>query len=212
MGRDDPALAGRLSLRLFLDTARRIPLVALFGPEGRVLDERTPPRVDEDRRGWALFMTLEAMLCEAGTSPAELEAVVVTLGPGPLSGTRVGLAVARALAAATGRPTIGLPSFVGLADPARAGRQTVRFPLDRGLIATADVVVDPAGWRVEDIRLLREAHELPAAEFSTAAFAAASAAASPTAADALRPIYLREPDTRPQTDGLGRPLAAGGAA
>lgn len=201
-----------MSVRLFLDTARRVPLVALFEPAGQMLDERRPPRVDEDRRGWALFTTLEAMLADAGTRPSELEAVVVTLGPGPLSGTRVGLAVARALSFATGRPAIGLPSFVGLADPARSGRQAVHFPLDRNLIAAADVIVGPAGWRVDNVRLLREAHELPAAEFSTAAFAAASALASPTAADALRPIYLREPDTRPQTDGLGRPLAPGGAA
>ena len=90
-----------MSLRLFLDTARRVPLVALFGSNGQVLDERTPPRVDEDRRGWSLFTTLEAMLADAGTRPAELEAVVVTLGPGPLSGTRVGLAIARDYGAGT---------------------------------------------------------------------------------------------------------------
>lgn len=199
-------------MRLLLDLARRDPELALVTSAGAVAAYRPLRRVAEDTRGWDLFRALAETLSTAGLVPADLEALLATTGPGPLSGTRYGLAVVRALHTATGRPVIGLPSFFGLADPTREGPQTIRFPLDRGLVATAVVTVRPDGWQLADVALVAGAHELPPPVFSASAFARAAAAAVPGTANTLTPLYLREPDTRPQTDGLGRPLAAGAPA
>ncbi len=199
-------------MRLLLDLARRDPELALVAPTGAVAVHRPLQRVAEDARGWDLFRALAEILAGAGLSPAELEAFVATTGPGPLSGTRYGLAVVRALHTATGRPVIGLPSFFGLADPNLDTPQHIRYPLDRGLVATATVTVRSGGWQLADVALLAGTHELPSPAFSVAVLARAAMAAVPGAADTLSPIYLREPDTRPQTDGLGRPLPTGAPA
>ena len=196
-------------MRLLVDLARRDPELALVTATGDLAAHRPLRRVVEDARGWDMFRALAELLAAADLTPAELEALVATTGPGPLSGTRYGLAVVRALHTATGRPVIGLPSYFGLADPNLAAPQPVRYPLDRGLVATAVVTVRSGGWQLADVALTEGAHEMPPPAFSAAVFSRAAAAATPGAPDTLAPIYLREPDTRPQTDGLGRPLPAG---
>jgi tRNA A37 threonylcarbamoyladenosine modification protein TsaB len=196
-------------MRLLVDLARRDPELALVTATGDLAAHRPLRRVVEDARGWDMFRALAEMLAAADLTPADLEALVATTGPGPLSGTRYGLAIVRALHTATGRPVIGLPSFFGLADPNLAAPQPIRYPLDRGLVATAVVTVRPDGWQLAEVALLAGTHELPPPAFAAVALARAAAAATPGAPDTLAPIYLREPDTRPQMDGLGRPLSAG---
>ena len=65
-------------------------------------------------------------LAAAGRRLADLDAVVVGIGPGPFTGLRVGIATAVALGDALDRPVHGVPSHDGMAsarpsDPAPAG-------------------------------------------------------------------------------------------
>jgi len=62
---------------------------------------------------------LVPMICElmgeAGLSFAELDRIAVTIGPGGFTGVRVGVAAARALALATGAPTVAASSLAVMA-------------------------------------------------------------------------------------------------
>lgn len=83
-------------------------------------------RVTEDARAHAELLTphILAALTEAGLTPADLDAVVVGVGPGPFTGLRVGMATAAAFADAIGRPVHGVCSLDGLALRARAAGAT----------------------------------------------------------------------------------------
>jgi len=79
--------------------------------------------VDDDRpaaqrflameRGHAetLLPMIETVLREAALTPALLDLLAVTIGPGSFTGLRIGLAAARGLALARALPAIGVPSF-----------------------------------------------------------------------------------------------------
>ncbi len=74
----------------------------------------------------ALVPMIAEVLAEAGLAISEIDRLAVTVGPGAFTGLRVGLAVARGLALATGRPLVGLTSFEiiahGLSPEQRQGR------------------------------------------------------------------------------------------
>ncbi|WP_291080689.1 tRNA (adenosine(37)-N6)-threonylcarbamoyltransferase complex dimerization subunit type 1 TsaB [Dietzia sp. UBA5065] len=90
--------------------------------DGRPVVTTLASRVTEDARAHAELLTPHILdsLAEAGLAPAELDAVVVGVGPGPFTGLRVGMATAAAFADAIGRPVYGVVSLDGLAETARA--------------------------------------------------------------------------------------------
>src|SRR5690606_9429622 len=77
-----------------------------------------------------LLPLLQEVLAEAGLEWRALARLAVTRGPGSFTGVRIGLATARALALAAGRPLLALDGFTVLAaqvrealsEPARRGR------------------------------------------------------------------------------------------
>lgn len=63
---------------------------------------------------------LESVMAEAGVTPASLDALAVTVGPGTFTGLRVGLAAARGLALARALPLVGVTTLEAVAAPAAA--------------------------------------------------------------------------------------------
>jgi tRNA threonylcarbamoyladenosine biosynthesis protein TsaB len=59
----------------------------------------------------ALLPMIDAVLAEARLDVSALDLIAVTVGPGSFTGVRTGLATARGLALASGRPLIGVTCF-----------------------------------------------------------------------------------------------------
>ena len=84
--------------------------------------ETLATRVTEDARAHAELLTPHILECleSASITAAELDAVVVGVGPGPFTGLRVGMATAAAFADAIGVAVHGVCSLDGLAARARS--------------------------------------------------------------------------------------------
>jgi tRNA threonylcarbamoyladenosine biosynthesis protein TsaB len=65
----------------------------------------------------ALMPLIATVMSEAGVEFAELDRIAVTVGPGSFTGLRVGVAAARAIALASGKPAVGLTTLAALAAP-----------------------------------------------------------------------------------------------
>ena len=178
-------------------------------------------RVTEDARAHAELLTPHILECleTAQITAAELDAVVVGVGPGPFTGLRVGMATAAAFADAIGVPVHGVCSLDGLAARARAAGVTgdvvvvtdarrreayhARYNDDdertSGPIVgpAADIDLDGARPVGDPVRLA----EIPDAVAATAATGAAPA--SPVAASGLAPTATDvEALTSPDPAGL----------
>lgn len=65
----------------------------------------------------ALMPLIAAAMSAADTEFSQLDRIAVTVGPGSFTGLRVGVAAARGIALATGKPVVGLTTLAALAAP-----------------------------------------------------------------------------------------------
>lgn len=111
---------------LALDSATTACSVALWA-EGTVLASES---IVQDRgQAEALLPMVERVRAKAGLDLSAVDRLAVTVGPGHFTGLRAGLATARGLALALGRPLIGITTLqavaAGVSAAERAGASLV---------------------------------------------------------------------------------------
>lgn len=80
---------------------------------GRLLAECTcQPEVSRSRR---LLGSVQWIMAAAGVGWSDLDGIGVSLGPGSFTGLRIGMAAAKSIAMATGKPLVGVPTLDALA-------------------------------------------------------------------------------------------------
>jgi tRNA threonylcarbamoyladenosine biosynthesis protein TsaB len=164
---------------LGFDTATAATVVALLDTE-RVLELRDDPAPGA-RPGHAsqLLPLIHRLLDAEGIGWAEIDRIVVGIGPGTFTGLRIGLATAHALAASAGKPLVGVSTLAALAAAAHATAPKA---------ATLAVIDARRG----------EA-------FAAAWFPGGAPAGAPPA---LQPSVLTPTRLAAATEGLGRPVLA----
>lgn len=97
---------------LIIDTALEEAIVAL-GKDGKIIGELS----NKETHSHASFIqiAIDALFERQQMGLTELDAIVVTLGPGSYTGLRVGLATAKGIAYALQKPLIGLSTLSALA-------------------------------------------------------------------------------------------------
>jgi len=96
---------------LGIDTSTVIISVAILR-DGALAGERTDT-VAHNRTG--LLALIDHLFAELGLRPADLDAVAVGAGPGSFTGLRIGMATAKGIAFALGRPLWAVSSLAALA-------------------------------------------------------------------------------------------------
>lgn len=139
-----------MSALLVIDTATSTALVGLGDRAGAYLDERTWHA--GHRHGEELLARADELLRAHGLEARSLAGIVVGTGPGAFTGSRVGLATAKGLAAGLGIPLAGVSTAAALLLAAeRAGMPSPLAlllpagPSDRVLVAGGTLVHLPGG-------------------------------------------------------------------
>jgi len=103
---------------LAIDTALAACSVALLDTDHGIVASTSEPMI----RGHAeaLMPLLQQVMNQAATGFAAVDRVAVTTGPGSFTGLRVGIAAARGIGLAAGRPVVGLSTLSVFAAPAMA--------------------------------------------------------------------------------------------
>ena len=93
---------------LAIDSATTRVVVAAGTLHGALLDAEDWPA--GYRHGETLLPAIDALLRRLGIERHRLAAIIVGTGPGAFTGLRVGIATAKGIAHALGRPIIGIPT------------------------------------------------------------------------------------------------------
>ncbi len=121
---------------LAIDTATRIPSLALYDGE-RVVAEETWRSANNHTV--ELTPGLVRMLERQRISPSELKGIAVALGPGSFTGLRIGLGVAKGLALTLAIPLVGIPTLDALvyAQGRKRGPVCAMLQAGRGRVSAA---------------------------------------------------------------------------
>jgi len=163
----------------------------------------------------------QQVVAATGGEFADLDRIAVTVGPGSFTGLRVGLAFAKGLAAALGRPLVGVGLLEALAaeadglvfavvDARREQLYLQAFEDGRALMAPDVLPLGTAAARLAEIAAGRPFSLVGSGAPLLAEIAPAARVLTPEGADArrvaqlgaarapgpVRPLYLRAPDAR----------------
>jgi len=112
---------------LAVDTATSSCSVAV-AVDGELLAEITLIR--DETHSKHLTSLIRQVIQVAGMSLDEMDGFAVTRGPGSFTGLRIGISTVKGLAAASGRPLVGISSLESLAQQACAGEHPVCSMID----------------------------------------------------------------------------------
>jgi tRNA threonylcarbamoyladenosine biosynthesis protein TsaB len=101
---------------LGIDTSTATAGIAIVDQDGRVLAEA---RHATAGRGADLLVAIDQVCRDAAVAPSELDAIAIGAGPGSFTGLRIGMATAKGIAFAAGRPLWAVSSLAALAADAR---------------------------------------------------------------------------------------------
>lgn len=181
--------------------------------------------VETDRRhAEELTPLLERIVAEAGVALADVDRLIVDVGPGRFTGLRVGLATVRTLALALDTPVVGLTSLeiLAWAEPTRpvvavvdarraevfqqrfdacggpAGPASVGPPAELAPAASGATVVGDGADRYADLYRATDLGTtvVPGRSPSAAEMLAAAADRTPVPGTDVAPVYLRDPDVK----------------
>ncbi len=147
---------------LGIDTATRATTVALLDTATGAATERRddPPPGARPRHTTRLLAVVVEVLAAAGVDWDGVDLIAVGTGPGTFTGLRIGVATARALAAARELPIVGVSTLralaLGAAPTAGADGQAVLAVID-----ARRREVFAAGWRAADLDGAGAAHAEP---------------------------------------------------
>jgi tRNA threonylcarbamoyladenosine biosynthesis protein TsaB len=139
-----------MSRSLAIETSGRTGSIAL-ARDGRVLAADHFPHGLQHAA--ETLPRIDALCHGQGWSPADLEEVYVSVGPGSFTGLRIGVTLAKTLAAATGARLVAVPSVDVLARNAPAEAASVIVVLDarRGQVYAARFTVSADGqWETAE--------------------------------------------------------------
>jgi tRNA threonylcarbamoyladenosine biosynthesis protein TsaB len=119
---------------LAIDTAHERGSIALVSPGG-VIEEA--PILAPDGFSQLLFGEIESLLARHRLPIERIAAFAAGRGPGSFTGLRVGLAAAKGLAEATGKPAFGLSNLAALASFGTLPKRAPFFDARRGDVYAA---------------------------------------------------------------------------
>ena len=140
-------------LLLGIDTSTFFGSIALTDSDKVIAEHNVNLKTTHSER---LLPGIKNLLQETGFTLKQINAIAITIGPGSFTGLRIGLSTAKALAAATGKPLIGVSTLDVLAAGVFAGEGLICAVLDarRGELYTALYRNNPAGQLVRESEYL----------------------------------------------------------
>lgn len=171
-----------------------------------------------------LMEFVDEALASADRPIGDIDRIAVTIGPGSFTGIRVGVATARGLALALGKPAVGISSLHVLAEEARAAApgKAVLVAIDakrdevyvQAFDAAGQAITEPEALAVVTARdrfaafegcvagsgaeLLTSVTSVKTADLVDIAVVARLGAGADPASAKPKPLYLRGPDAKPQ--------------
>lgn len=99
-------------LTIAIDSSQEICALALGRDSALVAEYHFAHKMNLLRR---MLPNIESMLSDANLTTADLDAVIVALGPGSFTGLRIGGTIAKSLAWVLGRPIVGIGTLDAMA-------------------------------------------------------------------------------------------------
>jgi tRNA threonylcarbamoyladenosine biosynthesis protein TsaB len=123
-------------MMIAIDTSGAMSGLALMADDGTLLAEQS--WLSERRHSEQVLAQLDGLCRLVGVTPSDITHIVVSIGPGSWSGTRVGISIAKGIAIANNAIIVGVNTLDVLAWPVRnQAPVTACISLGRGRFATA---------------------------------------------------------------------------
>lgn len=200
---------------LALDTSTGTIVVGVVDGSMTLAEERLP---DDGSAAQRVLVAVDGVLHAVSLAGSDLDRVVVGLGPGSFTATRIGIATASALAAGWGIPVAGSNGLAALRAGVPDPRAIAVVDARRGEVFAAGPSVAPGAYSPEDLAALAgdgtslligdgacryrdrlgACGTVPPDDDPRHVASAQALVATAHDEEALAPCYLRDPDARPQ--------------